>query len=210
VTTRELFHALNLHRFLRNGKSSRGQVLILAVVIIFLFFLVATALIDVYHLLEARNWGYRVAQQAAIAGTAGTAGNWVVFQPTEDPLADTPTPGAPGCINPIQIELDEDMAHDATEAMLQQEMSARGFIYPGDYVYEIRVHWQYNGDTETGWPPLDIRLGTTGDWSTDNPAVGVYLTFYVHTFMMSVVGRDTVTVHVFAAAEASQPPQCPP
>jgi hypothetical protein len=40
--------------------------------------------------------------------------------------------------------------------------------------------------------------------------VGVYISFRVHTFMMSIVGRDTVEVHVFAAAEVSEPAQCPP
>jgi hypothetical protein len=197
-------------RFPRRLDVRRGQVLVLAIVIVFLFFLVAVALIDVYHLLEARNWGYRVAQQAALAGASGSGGNWVVFQPTVDPMAPTATPGEPGCIDPVRIELDPDQAHASAESMLVNEMSARGFV-SGDYTYDIRVLWQNDGGTEFGFPPYPVRLGgAAGDWSTANPAVGVYLSFDVHTFMMSVVGRSTVTVRVFAAAEASQPPSCPP
>ncbi len=95
-------------------------------------------------------------------------------------------------------------------SMLQKEMSARGFVYPADYSYEIQVLPNFDGGPpEPGWPPGAARLGGGGDWSADNPAVGVYLSFSVHTFMSSIVGRSSVTVHVFAAAEASQPPQCP-
>ena len=63
---------LHLHRSHRKIRRMvhRGQILVLALIIIFLLFLTATALIDVYHLLEARNWGYQVAQQAALAGVS--------------------------------------------------------------------------------------------------------------------------------------------
>ncbi len=193
----------------RNRKAPRGQILILAVIFIFMFLLVAVALIDIYHVQEARAWGYRVAQQAALAGASGTSYSWIVYQPTIDPVADTPTPRPDGCIEPVRIQLNPGDAQTAAETMLQTEMSARGFAFPADYSYEIRVLPDFNGGAEVGWPPGAARLGG-GDWSANNPAVGVYLTFDVHTFMSSIVGRSTVTVHVFAAAEAAQPPVCPP
>jgi hypothetical protein len=202
--------AANIRRTLRNRKPHRGQVLILAVVIILLFIFVATALIDVYHLEEARNWGYRVAQDAALAGVSGSAGSWNVFQPTIDPAADTPTPRPTPCIDPVQVELNEGAATQAATDMLEREMSARGFSYPADYDYDIRVIPHVGGDTIPNYPTVPVRLGASrGDWSASNPAVGVYISFRVHTFMMSIVGRSTVMIHVFAAAEVSEPVQCP-
>jgi hypothetical protein len=200
-----------LIRARRARKAYRGQVLILAVVIILLFIFVATALIDVYHLEEARNWGYRVAQDAAMAGVSGNATSWIVFQPTIDPVADTPTPRPSGCIDPVQVQLNAGDAYSTAEAMLQREMSARNFSYPADYSYDIRVLPNVGGGSEVNYPALPVRLGAgRGNWSAANPAVGVYLSFRVHTFLMSIVGRSTVAVHVFAAAEVSEPEQCPP
>jgi hypothetical protein len=208
-----MFHAANIGRTFRNRRHHRGQVLILAVVIILLFIFVATALLDVYHIEEARNWGYRVAQDAALAGASGKVSgtsNWVVFQPTIDPTLDTPTPGGSTCIDPVQIELDPGNAEAAAENMLLAEMSARGF-HPADYEYDIRVIWQVGGDTIPNYPTVPVRLGANrGDWSSTAPAVGVYISFRVSTFLMSIVGRSTVEVHVFAAAGVAEPAQCPP
>jgi hypothetical protein len=194
----------------RKRRAPRGQILILAVIFIFMFLLVAVALIDIYHVQEGRAWGYRVAQAAALAGASGSSSGWIVYQPTIDPMAPSPTPGGGGCIDPVRITLNAGTAYSAAEAMLQSEMTARGFSYPADYSYDIQVLPNYNGGTApAGFPPGAARLGGGGDWSAENPAVGVYLSFAVHTFMSSIVGRSSVTVHVFAAAEASQPPQCP-
>jgi hypothetical protein len=205
----ELFRRAIPRLFLRNRKAHRGQILILAVIFILMFFLVAVALIDIYHVQEARAWGYRVAQQAALAGASETSTGWIVFQPTVDPLADTPTPRSDGCMDPVRIQLDPTAAAAAAEAMLHEEMGARGFAYPADYSFEIRVLPDFNGGTTTGWPIGSARLGGGGDWSAAYPAVGVYLSFDVYTFMSGIVGRSSVTVHVFAAAEASQPLVCP-
>jgi hypothetical protein len=199
-----------LIRALRARKAYRGQVLVLAIIIILLFIFVATALIDVYHLEEARNWGYRVAQSAAMAGVSGNATSWIVFQPTIDPVADTPIPRSPPCNDPVQVQLNAGEAYSAAQAMLQREMSARGFSSPVDYDYDIRVIPNVGGDTIPNYPTVPVRLGASrGDWSAANPAVGVYLSFRVHTFLMSIVGRNTVEIHVFAAAEVSEPEQCP-
>jgi hypothetical protein len=103
--------------------------------------------------------------------------------------------------------------------MLDREMAVRGFttrapgpsVLPGTYYADIRVLPDVGGGTIAGYPPVPVRLGSSrGNWSSENPAVGVYLTFPVYTFFMSFVGRDYVTVNVFAAAEAAQPALCPP
>jgi hypothetical protein len=205
----EFFRRMAAGMSRKNRKAPRGQILLLAVIFIFMFLLVAVALIDIYHVQEGRAWGYRVAQQAALAGASGSSSGWIVYQPTIDPVADTPTPRPDGCIEPVRITLDAVSAYSAAEAMLQSEMGARGFALPADYSYDIQVLPNYDGGTVAGFPPGSARLGGGGDWSADNPAVGVYLSFDVHTFMSSIVLRSSVTVHVFAAAEASQPPVCP-
>jgi hypothetical protein len=206
-------------RIFRNRKAYRGQVLILAVVVILLFIFVATALVDVYHMEEGRTWGYRVAQDAALAGASGQVSgvsNWVVFQPTVDPTVPTPTPGGSTCIDPVLIKLDEATAYSAAEKMLKAEMTARGFHYTGDfisgdYLYEIKVIPDSGGGTIPNWPPRQVRLGAgRGEWSTTSPAVGVYISFRVSTFLMSIVGQSTIEVHVFAAAAVAEPAQCPP
>jgi len=207
VGGRAIFSRLSAGRFFRSRKARRGQILVLAVVIFFLFFLVATALIDVYHLQEARNWGYRVAQQAALAGASGTGTKWLPYQPTATPMVETPTPGPPGCIDPVRIQLDADEARTAAADMVTREMDARGI---DNYEVEIEVLPDFDGGTTTGWPPYPVRLGAgRGEWSAEHAAVGVFLSFDVQTFLMSVVGRGTVTIHVFAAAEAFTP-LCPP
>ena len=192
-------------------RKNHGQVLVLAVVIFFLFFAVATVLIDVYILFEARNWGYRAAQQAALAGASYSTTKWTFLQPTVDPAADTPTPYAGGCLQPVQVELDPVEAETAAENILLSEMAARGLAYPADFDYEIEVHDLHDGGTTAAWPPYPVRLGiSSADWQTDNPAVGVYISFHVDTFLLSALGITPGDIHVFAAAEAAQPAVCPP
>jgi hypothetical protein len=210
MPTREVCPMLFLRRASGARKAYRGQVLILAVVIILLFIFTATALIDVYHLEEARNWGYRVAQDAAMAGASYTPTRWIFFQPPVDPLADTPTPRPDGCMDSLPIQLNQSEALSAATDMLTHEMGLRGFVYPADYEYDIQVIPDVGGGTRVNYPTVPVRLGASrGDWSTTHAAVGVYISFRVSTFMMSIVGRDTVEVHVFAAAEVAPPVECP-
>ncbi len=58
----ELFRRAAARLSSRNRKAPRGQILILAVIFIFMFLLVGVVLIDIYHVQEGRAWGYRVAQ----------------------------------------------------------------------------------------------------------------------------------------------------
>jgi hypothetical protein len=168
----------------------RGQVAVLAVLLVLLFFLLATGLVDAYALLEARNWGYQAAQQAALAGVS-QGRDW-------NSLTNPPCTGGPA-----PIKLDRDSAQSGVTDTLTQEMMLRG-IY--NFSYDVRVLADYAGGTLSGYPPVPVRLGASrGKWSSTEPAVGVYLSFPVSTFLMSFVGRPTVQINVFASASVHQP-----
>jgi len=168
----------------------RGQVAVLAVLLVMLFFLLACVLVDGYELVEARNWGYQVVQQAALAGVS-QGRDW-------SSLATPPCSGGPA---PIQLDAEPAMA--ASENILRQEMALRDI---SGYSFSIHVLPGYSGGTVAGFPPIPVRLGAgRGSWSASEPSVGVYLSFPVSTFLMSFVGRPTVWVEVFASASVHQP-----
>ena len=168
----------------------RGQVAVQAALLIMLFVLLASALVDAYTLLEARNWGYQAAQQAALAGVS-KGRDW-------DSVSSPPCTGGPAPISLYSIT-----AESAAVALLEQEMALRGIA---DYTYDIRVLPDYFGGAIAGFPPATVRLGNgRGNWSSAEPAVGVYLSFPVSTFLLSFVGRPTVQIHVFASAGVVQP-----
>jgi len=197
-----------LATLLRSGNRlvRRGQILVLGVVIFFLFFIVATVLIDVYTLFEARNWGYRVAQQAALAGTSFTPVKWMFTPVAVDPSDPTPTLRPDNCMLPIPLTLDLSEAEDAANNLLDAELAARG-VTP--LAREVRIH-QTNGETSIAFPPEPVRLGVSSpDWYTEYPAVGVYFSFRAQTFLLSTLGITPGVIHVFAAAEAATPLVCP-
>lgn len=176
--------------------SERGQVLILTLPAIFIFIFLVAALVDVYMIYEARNWGYQAAQQAALAG-ASIGRNWSGISQSGS------------CTGPGPLELDSSNAQNAARNMLNLEVAQRGLSGSS---HDIRILPSYNGGTVSNYPPAAVRVGSgLGDWSADEPSVGVYFTFPVATFLMSLVGRPTVPVHVFASASVGQPEGvCPP
>ena len=168
----------------------RGQVAVLAVLLVMLFVLLASALVDAYSLLEARNWGYQAAQQAALAGVS-QGRDW-------SSLASPPCTGGPA-----PIKLVSSTAQQAAATQLQQEMTLRGI---SNYSTDIRVLPAYTGGVISGFPPIPTRLGAArGTWGSTEPAVGIYLSFPVSTFLMSFVGRPMVQIEVFASASVHQP-----
>jgi hypothetical protein len=196
---------LGIRRKRAKTRRASGQIIVLATVLVFLFFLIAAVLIDVYHLEEARNWGYTVAQDSAMAG-ASSGRDWSGFEATLDPLLPSPTPREDKCVEPGKIGLDANKAAYEAQTMCATEMDARGIH---DYVCDVRVLPSPNGGNVPNWPPAG-RLGSASDdWTTHGPAVGVYLEFNAHTFFMSIVGRSTVTIRVFAASQVAQPAACP-
>ncbi len=174
----------------KHGNTQRGQVAVIAVLLIMIFIMLAAGLVDAYAILEARNWGYQAAQQAALAGVSGGR-DWSRL---------TPPPCTGG---PPPIRLASGAAQNAAINLLQQEMTLRGVP---NYAYDVRVLPDYGGGSISGFPPVPARLGAgRGAWSSSEPAVGVYLSFPVSTLLLSFVGRSYVTVNVFASAAVKQP-----
>ncbi len=173
--------------------TERGQVAVLAVILAMLFIGLAGALIDVYVLLEARNWAYQAAQQATLAGVSkGRSWSGVT--------ADR------GCLEPIT--LNAVTARNEAENFLHQEMSLRGIA---DYDYEVRVLPDATGGSIPGFPPQTVRLGEgRGSWRISEPSVGVFLSFPAQTFFLAFFGRPQVQMDVFAASSIHQPANvCP-
>jgi hypothetical protein len=172
------------------SRRERGQVAVLAVLLTTLFVLLAAGLVDAYTLLEARNWGYQAAQQAAMAGVS-QGRDW----------AGLDTPLCTG--GPTPIQLDWALAQSVATDYLWAEMRDRG-IY--SYSADIRILPTYNGGTEDGYPPIPVRLGAgRSNWSMYQPSVGVYLSFNTRMFLTSFIGRSTAQIQVFASASVHQP-----
>ena len=174
-------------------KAESGQIAVLIVVLAMLFTGLAGALIDVYVLLEARNWAYQAAQQAALVGVS-KGREWPGI--TSDR----------GCLEPMT--LNAGTARSEAEGLLQKEMNLRGIT---NYDHEVRVLPDASGGSVSGFPPETVRLGEgRGDWSASEPSVGVYLSFPVQTFLMPFFGRPQVQIDVFAAGSIHQPANvCP-
>jgi len=171
-----------------NEKSECGQIAVLIVVLAMLFTGLAGALVDVYVLLEARNWAYQVAQQAALVGVS-KGREWSGI--TSDR----------GCLE--AMTLDEGTARSEAESLLQKEMGLRGIT---NYDHEVRVLPDAAGGSVPGFPPESVRLGEgRGAWSMSEPSVGVYLSFQVQTFLLAFFGRPHVQIDVFAAGSIHQP-----
>jgi hypothetical protein len=193
-------------KFIFWSRRNSGQIIVLGTLLVFFFVLIAAVLIDVYHLEEARNWGYEVAQQSAITG-ASLGRDWYAFAATPDSTVPLPTPREDHCVEPGKISLNEGTALDAATDACQRELGIRGIT--GTCVVHVLKDPE-GGTAVPGWPPGGVRLGGgLGDWKSNTPAVAVYITFPVHTFFMSIVGRSSVTITVFGSASVAQPLPCP-
>ena len=174
-------------------KDEHGQIASLVAVLSMLFIGLAGALIDVYVLLEARNWGYQAAQQAALVGVS-KGREWSGITTNR------------GCLEPMT--LNAGTARTEAENLLQMEMNLRGI---SNYDHDVRVLPDANGGSVSGFPPETVRLGAgRGGWSATEPSVGVYLSFPVSTFLMPFFGRPQVQIDVFSASSIHQPANvCP-
>lgn len=166
-----------------------GQALASGVLMVIVLLLVAAGLVDAYALLEARAWGYRVAEAAALRG-ASRARDWEHATATGE------------------MRLLEDIAQSEAMDLVGREMAVRGVA---EFEADVRVLPETSGGAVLGFPPLAVasQFGESG-WSEDGPSVGVYLAFPVETFFFGLVvpggnemeGGHRVQVHVFAAAGA--------
>lgn len=162
----------------KHFQDEHGQAAALAALLVLLLAVLAGGMVDLYRLQETRNWVYRAAEAAALAGVAvgRDFGEYV---------------------DSGQVRVDPTLALAAAEETLQMALAWRGAT---NAVYEIRV-LEYGGATP-GFPPVArADLWQAGDWTSDEPAVGVYLEVPVETMLLGLVAGDgSVRVHAFAAA----------
>jgi hypothetical protein len=148
-----------------------------------LFVAIAGALVDVYRLFAARNWAYSVAQEAALTG-ASRGRDWDSIMAGGD------------------IRLLPASAKAAAENLVAAEMDTRGVH---GYGMDVRVLPDTSGGSVTGYPPRPVRLGNAlGNWTSDEPAVGVYLVVPVNWLFLDRIGIVEKTVSAFAAAGVSR------
>jgi hypothetical protein len=144
---------------------------------------VASGLVDIYRLYTARNWAYSVAQEAAMAG-ASRGRDWSSL------------------VSSGVMQLDSMTAQSEAQQIVQNEMAARGVT---GYLVDIRVLPEATVGSIAGYPRMPVRLGSgMGDWSSDEPAVGVYLEVPVNWLMLDMLDTSLKSVHVFAAAGVAQ------
>jgi hypothetical protein len=161
--------------------SQRGQAVVAALLLVMTAVLLAGGMVDVYRLQEARHWAYRAAEAAALDGAATGRDLGAIYvggQPRVDP----------------------DVGYAAAEDALLDALARRG-VAGATYRIEV-LEW---GGTAAGFPPVPrADMWGTSDWTSVEPAVGVYLEVPVDTFLLGLVsGNQPVTVHAFAAAGVS-------
>lgn len=151
----------------------RGQATLAAVVAVLLLMLAAGALVDGLNWVVVRHQALRIAQDAALQGVrAGLDYEAFVY-------------GG-------EIRLDEAAARERALAVVAEEAPW------ADYQVRVAVLPGPQGGTATGFPPHP-NAGPS-PWTADRPAVGVYLSVPVETFLLGFLGG--AEVHVFAAAQA--------
>jgi hypothetical protein len=147
------------------------------------FIAVASGLVDIYRLYAARNWAYSVAQEAALAGTS-KGRDWTSITSSGE------------------IRLVSATAKSEAEKLVVAEMAARGI---SGYTMDVRVLPDPAGGSIVGYPPRPVRLGNSrGNWSSNEPSVGVYLTMPVDWLLLDKVGITGKSISVFAAAGISK------
>ena len=160
----------------------RGQAVVSGVLLVMILTLLAGGIVDVYRLQEARSWAYRAAEASALAGvTLGRDLSTVYWagRPRVDPA----------------------VGFSTAEDVLLEALVRRGAV---GAAYQVEVlEW---GGTVAGFPPLArADLWGVGDWTCEEPAVGVYVALPIETFVLGLaIGDRMVTVHAFAAAAVGE------
>ena len=151
--------------------------------IILVFIAISGGLVDIYRLYSARNWAYTVAQEAALAG-ASRGRDWEYLASTG------------------KIRLVSDIANPEAETLVRTEMESRGVI---GYSMDVRTLSDPSGGVISGFPPNPVRLGDSrGNWTSSEPAVGVYLVVPVDWVFLDSLGITGKTISVFASAGVAQ------
>ncbi|NMB68841.1 MAG: hypothetical protein GYA20_08775 [Chloroflexi bacterium] len=143
------------------------------------FITLTSGLVDLYRLYAARNWAYGVAQEAAMAGVS-RGRDWSSL------MVDG------------HLRLDPDQASAQAHTVIDSAMSSRGITV---YTKDVRVLPDSDGGSMAEYPPQPVRLASgAGNWSSSEPAVGVYLEVPVNWLMLDMLNLNEKTVRVFAAA----------
>jgi hypothetical protein len=157
----------------------KAQSAVLGLLSILVLVIISGGLVDIYRLYAARNWAYSLAQEAALAG-ASRGRDWAYVSATGN------------------IRLTSDLATSQAQQIITAEMNTRGV---SGYTVDIRVLPDTAGGTIAGYPPLPVRLGSgRGDWSADEPSVGVYLSIPVNWLLLDSFGIAGKSVSVFVSA----------
>ena len=160
-------------------RDRRGQSAVWGFLGMLVFVAIAAGLVDIYRLYAARNWAYGVAQEAAMAG-ASRGRDWSSLMVDGN------------------VRLDSDRSSAQAQAVIDFAMSSRGIAV---YAEDVRVLPNPGGGSLPGYPPQPVRLASgAGNWSSSEPAVGVYLEVPVNWLMLDMLNLDEKTVRVFAAA----------
>ena len=161
----------------------KAQSAVMGLLFTLILVLLAGGLVDIYRLFAARTWAYSLAQEAALAG-ASLGRDW-------DSVA---TDGG--------LSLDPDLAQTNVEKIIQQGILTRGI---STYTLSIQVLPDPEGGMISGFPPSPVRLGEgLSDWSSDEPAVGVYLEMPFTWTLLDIFGIEEKVVRAFAAAGVAQ------
>jgi hypothetical protein len=160
----------------------RGQSVVWGFLCMLIFVAVSAGLVDIYRLYAARNWAYSVAQEAALTGVS-QGRDW-------------------GSMTSGGIRLNTTTAKSAAQNLVLSELAARGIT---GYVMDVRILPDLAGGVVSGYPPGPVRLGSgMGNWSSSEPAVGVYLEVPVGWTLLDMLNIPAKTVRVFAAAGVAQ------
>jgi hypothetical protein len=161
----------------------KAQSAVWGFLLMLVFIALAGGLVDFYRLYAARNWAYAVAQEASLAGVS-QGRDWNSLT-------------ADG-----RLSLDPVRAEDTARQVVVAQMASRGIT---TYTLDVRVVPDPDGGSIAGYPPTPVRLGSgMGDWSSSEPAVGVYLEVPVDWVLLDMLDTPLKTVRVFSAAGVAQ------
>ena len=165
------------------GSDRTAQSMVWGFLCMLVFIAIAAGLVDIYRLYAARNWAYSVAQEAALAG-ASRGRDWSSI--TSDG----------------RMGLNAATAQSQAQQIVSAEMAVRGI---SQYQMDVRILPDIHGGSMSGYPPIPVRLGAgLGQWSSNEPAVGVFLEVPISWLLLDLLGNPAKTVRVFAAAGVAQ------
>ncbi len=165
-------------------RDERGQMVPAALLVLLLLAALAAAVLDVGQLLHVRQRVYQITADAALQGArAGAQYEAYVL-------------GGAVTLDPVS----------ATAQAQTVVIAGLHAAHITTYTVQIAVLADAGGGVVPGFPPV-AQADATGaaDWSSAEPAVGVYVAADVPTLWLHwILGTATVPVHAFSAAGIAQ------